>query len=628
MTVACRDDAQNKRNVLEYLNSLQLLVSDLDIYIQGPLRSGRLYVRQGKVIGATCSMLRGNGALLSLSAQGEVIVESVKSTELVDKNVSLTLSQVAELVTKVASISSLDNRPRDEEQLLQEAISLFFQFRRKEAGAILIEILRANRFFYPAWLWQSRLMTRVEYIQKALNEAKKWGNSDTAVLNEESKILTQLPDQDGSFRRCLYCWAPVVKGDSRCSHCRGYLTMVDIDPAVKPAGNKLRQSLSLYEEEWAQHDNNSRIAYCLGLGYRSLGEIGLATEFLQHALELAPKEPLFLRSLAMLQKIAQRPPVPAVHSEKPAKKPAIPTKFNKSEGHKNNRILVVEDSKTSRKVISLVLHRKGYTVKETTTGAEALESLKAEKPDLVLLDVMLPDMTGYEILSEIRKDDRLTRVPVVMLTGKKGASDRLKGMVGGANEYLTKPFDPAKLLGVMERFLEHVPEQTDRSAIDTISKTKQAVVVPKRPLVSSRRSQPQFQPKVMEKRPSSVGAKSVLVVEDSPTARRVISMVLKRKGYQVREAETGKQAMTLLRDATPNLILLDAILPDMTGYDILGQLKGQEQLSGIPVIMLTSKKNPMDREKGLRAGSVAYLTKPFDPGKLLSVIEKHIAHTP
>jgi len=114
--------------------------------------------------------------------------------------------------------------------------------------------------------------------------------------------------------------------------------------------------------------------------------------------------------------------------------------------------------------------------------------------------------------------------------------------------------------------------------------------------------------------------KSILVVEDSPTSRKVITMVLSRKGYGVEEAASGGEALRKVHDQLPRLILLDAMLPDMTGYDILAKLQQDKRLRGIPVVMLTAKDSPVDREKGLRAGAVAYLTKPFNPDRLLSVI--------
>jgi CheY-like chemotaxis protein len=101
-------------------------------------------------------------------------------------------------------------------------------------------------------------------------------------------------------------------------------------------------------------------------------------------------------------------------------------------------------------------------------------------------------------------------------------------------------------------------------------------------------------------------------------------MVLARRGYVIEEAPTGGAALRKLEGVTPDLILLDAMLPDMTGYDILARVKKEPKLKDIPVVMLTAKNNPLDRQKGLRGGLAAFLTKPFDPEKLLAVIDDHI----
>jgi CheY-like chemotaxis protein len=301
-------------------------------------------------------------------------------------------------------------------------------------------------------------------------------------------------------------------------------------------------------------------------------------------------------------------------------------------------ILVVEDSKTARKVVSMVLGRKGYKIIEATSGTEALLAIEGVAPDLVLLDVMLPDMTGYEVLATIRKNSRFSEVPVVMLTSKCGSADKLKGMVTGSNEYLTKPFDPAKLLVVLEKYLDPQAETVPALQSDYVKKADSpSPSVKPEPVAKAPVSHPEvakpvvIKPVITVAKPAVVPPKkkttekSVLIVEDSPTSRKVISMVLTRKGYVVNEAASGREALRKVADdELPHLILLDAMLPDMTGYDILAKLKQDTRLKEIPVVMLTAKDSPVDREKGMRAGSVAYLTKPFNPDKLLSVIGSYI----
>jgi twitching motility two-component system response regulator PilG len=117
------------------------------------------------------------------------------------------------------------------------------------------------------------------------------------------------------------------------------------------------------------------------------------------------------------------------------------------------KVLVVEDSSTIRKVISITLSQKGYEVSEAGDGLEALSRLNELKPDLILLDIILPKMDGYQILSIIKENPEFKNIPVIMLTSKDGIINKVKGKVAGSSAYLTKPFDPNQLVETIERFI-------------------------------------------------------------------------------------------------------------------------------------------------------------------------------
>lgn len=573
------DDVGSSKGLLSYLKSLTLLSGDLSIKVQGARRSGRLVVKGGVLVNAQSAELTGNGALLSMIAQKEVEIDEVPSEEAVETNLTVTLKYLESIEGKISDLS-LVALPIDEDRLLQEAMSLYYQFRRKECGSKLLQILRSNRFYYPAWLWQSRLMTRKEHILKALKEVRKWGNADVEIKREYKRVIGQLNEIGESFKRCIYCASLVAPKELRCRHCQGLLIMSPVQQDEGFGGEILIDALRGYEEEWVRNSDNRKIAYCLSLGFRSLGIIDVARNYINDALKLSPSEPLFLKTFSLLTTDVTTTKRVEPTPEKP-RSPQIPQNQNSS----GKTILVVEDSKTSRIVISLVLSRKGYQVVETATGTEALRSFKENVPDLVILDVILPDMTGYDVLEAVRSSEQLSNVPVVMLTGKKGTSDRLKGMIRGANEYLTKPFDPAKLLLVIEKYLGKAePVEVKKPKVE--KKTQVAAPVLKQPAVALKQRQ------LPEK------DRYILVVEDSPTARKVITTVITRNGHKVAQAATGAEALDMLKQQRPRIILLDAILPDMTGYDILAFLKNNDQLQNVPVIMLTSKDSPLDRQRG------------------------------
>jgi len=110
------------------------------------------------------------------------------------------------------------------------------------------------------------------------------------------------------------------------------------------------------------------------------------------------------------------------------------------------RVLVVEDERDIAALVAFHLTREGYRVRTAEAGAEALEALAAERPDLMILDVMLPGLSGYEVLAEARRRPELADLPVVLLTARRDEADRVRGLELGADDYVTKPFSPRELV--------------------------------------------------------------------------------------------------------------------------------------------------------------------------------------
>jgi twitching motility two-component system response regulator PilG len=113
--------------------------------------------------------------------------------------------------------------------------------------------------------------------------------------------------------------------------------------------------------------------------------------------------------------------------------------------------MVVDDSATIRKILSLTLEGAGYAVVAEPDGGRAVDRLTQLVPDLILLDITMPNLDGYEVCKRIKKDPRTAQVPVVMLSGKDGFFDKVKGRMVGASEYLTKPFQAPAVLAVIAR---------------------------------------------------------------------------------------------------------------------------------------------------------------------------------
>lgn len=117
------------------------------------------------------------------------------------------------------------------------------------------------------------------------------------------------------------------------------------------------------------------------------------------------------------------------------------------------RILIVEDEESLLKLETILLTVKGFEVSGALTGNEALKKISVEKFDLILLDIMLPDIDGFEVCTLVKKDPRTSGIPVVMLTAKKNPDDLERGVACGASSYLTKPFKSAMIIEVIEKLL-------------------------------------------------------------------------------------------------------------------------------------------------------------------------------
>lgn len=117
------------------------------------------------------------------------------------------------------------------------------------------------------------------------------------------------------------------------------------------------------------------------------------------------------------------------------------------------RILVVDDEPPLVRLMEFILAKQGHTMLVATNGEEALATVRAEKPDLVLLDIMMPRIDGYEVARQIRADEAIKSTPIIMLSAKAQEDDIAKGIEVGVNEYITKPFAPANLVQVVNDYL-------------------------------------------------------------------------------------------------------------------------------------------------------------------------------
>jgi HAMP domain-containing protein/CheY-like chemotaxis protein/signal transduction histidine kinase len=263
---------------------------------------------------------------------------------------------------------------------------------------------------------------------------------------------------------------------------------------------------------------------------------------------------------------------------------------------RRKRLLVVEDNPAEQLSIRELLGYDDIDITAAVTGAAALTMVNDEEFDCVVLDLRLPDMSGFEVLERLRDTPARTDLPVVVFTGKELTAEEDARLHTLARSVVVKGVEsPERLLDETALFLHRVitdlpPEK--QKMLDRLHRSDDALV-----------------------------GKKVLVVDDDVRNIFALSSVLERRGMTVLTAGTGRQAITTL-ESTPDvaITLMDIMMPEMDGYETMQLIRQNSSLRRLPIIALTAKAMKGDREKCLEAGASEYLAKPVNTDQLLSAL--------
>lgn len=262
------------------------------------------------------------------------------------------------------------------------------------------------------------------------------------------------------------------------------------------------------------------------------------------------------------------------------------------------RILAVEDNAPTRQLIRTVLEHQ-YTILEAAGGREALQILEDEDPpDLILLDIMMPEMDGYEVFAEIRKTPRIADIPIIFVTALDGKIAELKGLKFGAVDYIAKPFDKEVLVARIETALE----------LHNYSKPSQDGF----PDLPTEFYQPDSANRNQLKNMASSETPRLLVVDDDNSTLRLIETGLGSE-YEVVSFGTARDTLHFLEnEPQPDLILMNVTLSDLGGFEFIGQLKKTEKNAFVPVIFISAQNKSSDEIRAFKSGAVDYVQKPVD----------------
>jgi CheY-like chemotaxis protein len=232
----------------------------------------------------------------------------------------------------------------------------------------------------------------------------------------------------------------------------------------------------------------------------------------------------------------------------------------------------------------------------TGTGEEALSILRDQPCDCVVLDLRLPDMTGFDVLERIREDASLSEVPVVVFTGRELSAEEDAQLHTMARSIVVKGVEsPERLLDETSLFLHRIitelPQEKQRM-LDRLTSSDEDLV-----------------------------GRKVLLVDDDARNIFALSSVLERRGMHVLTATTGREAIALLESTSDvAIVLMDIMMPEMDGYQTMEVIRKKSEFRRLPIIALTAKAMKGDREKCLEAGASDYLAKPVNTEQLLSAL--------
>jgi PAS domain S-box-containing protein len=252
-------------------------------------------------------------------------------------------------------------------------------------------------------------------------------------------------------------------------------------------------------------------------------------------------------------------------------------------------ILIVDDNPANLKVARIALEGEGFAIRIAIDGHAAVDSIAAERPDLILMDIQLPGIDGLELTRRLKADPATRGIPVIAVTAYAMKGDREKAIAAGCDDYLSKPIDPIELPNIVRGLLVAPAATTATTAAR-----------------------------------STTAPATILVVEDNPATRKTLRLSLESEGHVVVEAADARTAIAMVAEQTPDLVLQDLCLPDLDGIDLVHRLRAQPRLADVPILCITGFLTRFDEARATQGGFTGLLVKPIDPIELATTVRGHL----
>ncbi|MDD5032104.1 MAG: response regulator [Patescibacteria group bacterium] len=273
----------------------------------------------------------------------------------------------------------------------------------------------------------------------------------------------------------------------------------------------------------------------------------------------------------------------------------------------SKKILIIEDEEALSEMYKMKFEQEGYEVLAASDGTEGIDLAKKKKPDLILLDLVLPGMNGYEVLEKLRAAEETKKGKIYILSNLGQSGEIKKGLEDGADGYMVKAnLTPSQLAENVKKIFG---EQTVGAKKQTMA------ALPKK----------EKSGKVEGGNQSMPAGLSVLLIEDEEAIIEMYNLRLTKDGFSVEIAKNGAWGIKRAKEKKFDVIIVDMMMPAMNGYKAIVELKGDERTKNTPVIVLSNSAQDKDVEKAKKLGAASYLLKSsITPARLVREIEKAI----
>jgi DNA-binding response OmpR family regulator len=301
------------------------------------------------------------------------------------------------------------------------------------------------------------------------------------------------------------------------------------------------------------------------------------------------------------------------------------------------RIMIIDDDDDARRMLAMAL-RARFEVVEASDGLDALSKLEIFEPDFAIIDIMMPLMDGYQVCEAIRRNPRFGATQVLFLSAYGSKEHIKKSYAVGGNLFMTKPVDPERVLKNLDFTVKHEPPPlrpktyTIEQLMAMDSAPKHSAPLPAAPLSAAPHpaappspppaapeAQAAVHPPPAEAKTGKEQTPRILAIDDDTEMLKMLELAL-RDEFEVTTATNGLEAIECIVEHNPDLLLLDIMMPKMNGYQLLQSVRRNAYYKALPVIVLSAKSSPKDREYAARLGATNFIAKPYHVDELFAMI--------